>query len=64
MYKPGNEVIYFGDIRKQYGKNGKIVTELAAGIWKVRLDGGLEILAKEQDLRAGSWQYSRGLFAD
>ena len=62
MYKPGDEVIYFGANSKQYGKNGKIVTELTAGIWRVRLDGGLEILASEQDLKAGSWCYARGLF--
>ena len=62
MYKPGDEVIYFGDIRKHYGKNGIIINALAANVWKVKLDGGIEVFAKEQDLRAGSWQYSRGLF--
>ena len=62
MYKPGDEIIYFGANRKLYGKNDIIINALAADVWKVRLDGGFEILAKEQDLRAGSWQYSRGLF--
>ena len=62
MCKPGDEIIYFGETKKLYGLNGKIIAELTAGIWRVKLDGGFEILAKEQDLRAGSWQYSRGLF--
>jgi hypothetical protein len=62
MYKPGDEVIYFGSNQKMYGENGVIVCKIATGIWKVGFDGGVELFAGEQELKEGSWSYKRGLF--
>jgi hypothetical protein len=62
MYKPGNEVIYFGGNKKYYGENAIIVDKLAIGIWKVRVDGGVELFARETELKEGSWSYKKGLF--
>lgn len=51
MYKPGDEVIYYGGHTKLYGHLGTIISKFGSNGWRVRLEDGHDIFATEDDLQ-------------
>ena len=51
MYKPGDEVIYYGSNARLYGHLGTIISKFGSDGWRVRLEDGHDIFAAESDLQ-------------
>lgn len=50
MFKVGDRIVYFGNLRKLYKRRGVIQDRFDSNRWRVQLDGGVIVFAADKDL--------------